>query len=220
MESVRKRLTFANVVSSLALFLVLAGGTAFAASQLGKETVGTKQLKKEAVSLAKINTAAKNALKGATGATGPAGAKGEKGDKGDKGERGEAGPFPGTLPSGVTIRGTYAIATHQNTAGEFHADAQSFGFTLASAPSPHFIAKGATPPAQCPGTALNPQAAAGNLCVYEGAQQNQAGTPSLFNPANGAPSSVSTTGFGIDVTGGASTVENILSYGTWAVTAP
>ncbi len=51
MKSVRKRLTYANVMSSIAVFLVLAGGTAFAASQLGKESVGTKQLKKEAVSL-------------------------------------------------------------------------------------------------------------------------------------------------------------------------
>jgi hypothetical protein len=53
MESVRKRLTYANVMSSIAVFLVLGGATAFAASQLGKETVGTKQLKKEAVFLAK-----------------------------------------------------------------------------------------------------------------------------------------------------------------------
>ena len=50
MKSVRKRLTYANVMSSIAVFLVVAGGTAFAATQLGKESVGTKQLKKEAVS--------------------------------------------------------------------------------------------------------------------------------------------------------------------------
>jgi hypothetical protein len=54
MKFLRKRLTYANVMSSIAVFLVVAGGTAFAASQLGKESVGTKQLKKEAVSLAKI----------------------------------------------------------------------------------------------------------------------------------------------------------------------
>jgi hypothetical protein len=46
-------------MSSIAVFLVVAGGTAFAVSQLGKESVGSKQLKKEAVSLAKINAAAK-----------------------------------------------------------------------------------------------------------------------------------------------------------------
>ena len=41
---VRPKLSFANVMSVLALFVAL-GGTAFAASQLGKNTVGTKQLK-------------------------------------------------------------------------------------------------------------------------------------------------------------------------------
>jgi hypothetical protein len=91
MKSVRKRLTYANVMSSIAVFLVVAGGTAFAASQLGKESVGTKQLKKEAVSLAKINAAAKTSLKGATGPAGPAGPTGPKGAEGAKGAPGLQG---------------------------------------------------------------------------------------------------------------------------------
>jgi hypothetical protein len=45
-------------MSSIAVFLVL-GGTAFAATQLGKNSVGTKQLKKNAVTAAKIK---KNAV--------------------------------------------------------------------------------------------------------------------------------------------------------------
>jgi len=51
---IRKRLTYANVMSSIAVFLVLGGGAAFAAKQLGKNTVGTKQLKKNSVTAAKI----------------------------------------------------------------------------------------------------------------------------------------------------------------------
>jgi hypothetical protein len=58
-KQLRKRLTYANVVGTLALFLVLTGATAFAASQLGKNSVGTKQLKKNAVTAAKIK---KNAV--------------------------------------------------------------------------------------------------------------------------------------------------------------
>jgi hypothetical protein len=49
-----KRLTYANVMSSLAVFLVLGGATAFAAGQLAKNSVGSKQLKKNAVTAAKI----------------------------------------------------------------------------------------------------------------------------------------------------------------------
>jgi hypothetical protein len=54
MQSLRKRLTYANVMSSIAVFLVLGGATAFAANQLGKNTVGSKQLKKNAVTTEKI----------------------------------------------------------------------------------------------------------------------------------------------------------------------
>ncbi|MGN6274853.1 MAG: hypothetical protein ACTHNP_02855 [Solirubrobacterales bacterium] len=52
MKKIRKRLTYANVMSSIAVFLVIGGATAFAA--LGKNTVGSKQLKKNAVTAAKI----------------------------------------------------------------------------------------------------------------------------------------------------------------------
>ncbi len=59
MNQIRKRLTYANVMSSIAVFLVVGGATAFAAGHLGKNTVGTKQLKKNAVATAKIK---KNAV--------------------------------------------------------------------------------------------------------------------------------------------------------------
>lgn len=62
MKQIRKRLTYANVMSSLAVFLILGGATAFAAVQLGKNTVGSKQLKKNAVTAAKLkNEAVTNA---------------------------------------------------------------------------------------------------------------------------------------------------------------
>ncbi len=61
MKQIRKRLTYANVMSSIAVFVVL-GGAAVAASQLPKNSVGAKQLKKNAVTTAKIK---KNAVTGA-----------------------------------------------------------------------------------------------------------------------------------------------------------
>jgi hypothetical protein len=59
LRKIGKRLTYANVVSSIAVFLVLGGGAAFAASHLGKNSVGSKQLKKNSVTTAKIK---KNAV--------------------------------------------------------------------------------------------------------------------------------------------------------------
>src|ERR1044072_142752 len=53
MKSISDRLTYANVVSTLALFLVLAGGAAIAA-KVPKKSVGPSQLKAGAVTTAKI----------------------------------------------------------------------------------------------------------------------------------------------------------------------
>jgi hypothetical protein len=50
----RLRLTYANVISTLALFLVLSGGAAYAASHVPANSVGTKQLRKAAVTGAKV----------------------------------------------------------------------------------------------------------------------------------------------------------------------
>ena len=58
MKRLLGKLTYANVVSTLCLFLVLGGGAAFAASKLGKNTVGVQQLKPNAVTAAKIKAGA------------------------------------------------------------------------------------------------------------------------------------------------------------------
>jgi hypothetical protein len=58
MRTFRKHLTYANILSTVGVFLILAGGTAIAAKQLGKKTVGAKQLKNNAVTTAKIKKAA------------------------------------------------------------------------------------------------------------------------------------------------------------------
>lgn len=54
MDRFRPRLTYANVVSTLCLFIVLGGGAWAAGTRLGKESVGTAQLKKNAVTGAKV----------------------------------------------------------------------------------------------------------------------------------------------------------------------
>ena len=67
MNSIRTKLTYANVMSTIAVFLVLGGGAAFAANQLAKNSVGSKQLKKNAVTTAKVKNSAINGAKVADG---------------------------------------------------------------------------------------------------------------------------------------------------------
>jgi hypothetical protein len=62
----RGKLTFANVVSFLALFFAL-GGFAFAATHLSKNSVGTNQIKKNAVVTSKIKNGAVTGAKLANG---------------------------------------------------------------------------------------------------------------------------------------------------------
>jgi hypothetical protein len=93
MKRLRVKLTYANVVATMALFIALAGGTALAATQiLPKNSVGSKQIKKEAVTPAKLNAAAKSTLTGKTGPAGPQGPQGAQGSQGSQGSKGDTGP--------------------------------------------------------------------------------------------------------------------------------
>jgi hypothetical protein len=95
MRRLRKQMTYANVMSSIAVFVVLGGG-AYAATTLPKNSVGSKQIKANAVTSSKVKDGSLLGkdfagselakLKGATGATGAAGAAGATGAKGDKGD--------------------------------------------------------------------------------------------------------------------------------------
>jgi hypothetical protein len=58
MKKLRSKLTYANVISTICLFLVLGGGAAFAATQLPKNSVGSRQLKANSVTAAKIKNGA------------------------------------------------------------------------------------------------------------------------------------------------------------------
>ncbi len=91
MKALARRLTYANVMATLALFVALGGG-AIAATQLRKNSVGTRQLKNGAVTEAKLAAAARAALWGASGPSGESGSKaGPAGVGGAPGERGPAG---------------------------------------------------------------------------------------------------------------------------------
>jgi hypothetical protein len=110
----RPRLTFANVISVIALFVAL-GGTSYAAVQLSKGQVKARHIAKNAVNSAKVKDGSllgkdfkagelppagqqgPAGPQGPQGDTGPQGLKGDKGDtgeqglKGDKGDKGDTG---------------------------------------------------------------------------------------------------------------------------------
>jgi hypothetical protein len=99
----RPRLSYANVVSTLALFLAL-GGVSYAAATLPAKSVGPRELKDRAVTPPKV---AKSTIKrfrgqhGPRGATGPAGAAGAAGATGAAGAGGPTGAAGPTGPAGA-----------------------------------------------------------------------------------------------------------------------
>ncbi|HEX4730831.1 MAG TPA: hypothetical protein VH299_06155 [Solirubrobacterales bacterium] len=109
----RAKLTYANVIATLALFLALGGGGAWAATTIANNSVGTAQLKNGAVTAQKVSegsllakdfksgqlpagsgaigSAGSDGLAGSPGANGSAGQQGEVGERGPAGEPGEHG---------------------------------------------------------------------------------------------------------------------------------
>lgn len=85
----RAKVTYANVVASLALFVAL-GGISYAAIALPKNSVGPKQLKANAVTGAKVKDGSLSKADFAPGDL-PAGANGAAGPKGDTGAAGPKG---------------------------------------------------------------------------------------------------------------------------------
>ena len=99
----RKNVTYANVMSTIAVFIVLGGG-AYAAAKLPKNSVGTKQIKNRAVTKAKLARGlSTKGAKGDTGARGPGGEQGPQGAQGIQGiqgAQGERGPSSGQVDNG------------------------------------------------------------------------------------------------------------------------
>lgn len=238
---IRNRLTYANVVASMALFIAL-GGVSYAAVKLPKNSVGSGQIKQNAVTGSKVKDSSltgsdiKNksltvddfngSVQGPAGAQGPAGPKGDTGARGATGDTGPAGPLLQTLPTGKTLIGTFGMYGHGdvNNGLEAASESVSFSIPLASAPSAKVVQNGTTSaPPECPGTAAAPEAAPGWLCIYENRDQNQrsGGYPNVVAPGSGFSPSASRYGAILIVQGQAAGTDWFYwSEGTWAVTAP
>jgi hypothetical protein len=100
----RQRLTYANVMATLAVFMVLGGG-AYAATRLPANSVGSKQLRNNAVTSSKVkdrSLLAKDFKSGQlpAGPRGPQGAGGARGPQGTTGSPGSALAFAHITPTG------------------------------------------------------------------------------------------------------------------------
>lgn len=114
MRALRSRLTYANVISTLCLFMLLGGG-AYAATQLPKNSVGAKQIKdgaitgkeikKGSIDASKLTLETVATLKGAKGDAGAAGPQGAQGSKGEDGLT-NGGAFA-TVETGASFLGDH-----------------------------------------------------------------------------------------------------------------
>jgi hypothetical protein len=231
--------TYANVVSTLCLFVVL-GGSAYAGTLLTGRDVKNESLTGADVRNGTIRSAdvrdgtlsagdfafgtlrsGPQGPKGDRGTKGDPGAPGAQGDPGPPGQRGEPGP-PGpmgeTLPSGHTSRGMWVISQDNQVfeASVSSAVAISFPFRLAQTPTFHPLTHwrvGSSYTAECPGYDAGglPRAAPGHLCVYQTNQDANSGV---------ATKTALWSKIGIQLAATSSPSTSLAAEGSWAVTAP
>ena len=206
----RRRLNYANVTATLALFFAMSGGALAAKHYLINST---KQINPKVLKTLRGNRGST----GATGVVGPTGKEGPPGKEGAPGKQGPPGPFVANLPSGQTLRGNYAGRAFGKV-GQNMQIPITFAFPLASAPATHYIVSGEAPPAQCPGTAAEPRATPGNLCVYESTSAINAKEMRVFDPIGGENNEANR--FGAGVAAVAVVEGDFRIRGSWAVTAP
>jgi hypothetical protein len=162
--------------------------------------------------------------KGESGAPGASGAKGENGTPGTTGATGPPGPFTKTLPSKATETGSwFAKSSAGATPGVLFVI--SFPIRLASpllSENTHVVTKKQVAegkiPAGCSGTAEEPEASAGTLCVFEGGEGGglSGGSNFILQPGSESTAGAGTTG-AVVIHGAAAAEEPY--WGTWAVTA-
>jgi len=241
MRRMLSSLSYANVMSTLAVILALTGTAYAAATITGRDVVNSSitgiDVRNRSLTGADVRNRSLRAVdfargqlpRGATGPAGPAGPRGATGPAGPAGPRGATGPagapgapgspgltgppgpITGELPSGVTLRGVWGIAARSLGAASVQAPI-SFGLRVSSSVENHYVS--GAPTAECPGNVNDPQAAPGHLCVYERSSTN-IGAALVDIPADGGSERV-----GAIVQGAAEADGQVIFKGTWAVTAP
>jgi hypothetical protein len=244
MTLIRRHLGSPAMIVACVSLVVALGGVSYAAGVLPNNSVGTAQLQKKAVTSGKIK---KNAVTGAKvkdgslgaadfkagqlpagpqgskGDPGPQGPNGDPGPQGAKGDPGEAGAPGGILPSKHTILGYYSSDFQANLANQSNFTTISFGASLPAAPAAppeNFIPVGHGPTANCPGSASDPQAAPGNLCLYETHHFNTWDDARILRfGSTGQTTYDAASRYGAGLRTQSAGTGWAFSLGTWAVTA-
>jgi hypothetical protein len=112
----------------------------------------------------------------------------------------------------TVIRGAFSIRQTSDAAGELMSNPISFGVTLAAAPTVHLIDGGAVP-SDCSGTATNPGAAPGHLCVFVSTNINTSNA--TIYSAGGISGTASP--FGAYIGASATAAGQSYYYGGWAL---
>jgi hypothetical protein len=221
------RPSHATVVAYLALFVALGGSSYAAAIKVTGKNVKDSSLTGKDIKNSSLTTSdvrnrsllAKDFKRGqlprgAAGAAGPAGAKGEAGTS----------IFSSSVPSGSTVRGSWGAAGDSGSDNFFEV-----GVSLpVPAPVPmEDVNMGAgqpnagNPDPSCTGTADEPTAPRGKVCVYVlPFSTNVAATGINATPMAGTATSQSDRfGFLISLAA-ADATQGLEGYGTWAYTAP
>lgn len=224
MRRIKRHITYANAVATLALLFAMSGGVMAATG--GFTSGGTLQAcvgEGGGLTLLKSGRHCKHGQKavswsiqgpkgapGAPGAPGPAGSSGLNGINGVRGVNGLNGfsGFTSTLPGGATEVGTWG--GNDYTEGIPYYMPISFNIPLESRPTIVIVAKEAPSTEECPGSAAEPEASSGFLCIYVG--ELVGGSLFTFDPAlsGGGP-------YGT-ILGLKPTTNAAVAYGTWAVT--
>jgi hypothetical protein len=210
------------VIAVVALIAAMTGGAYAAGGGLsGKQKKEVEKISKKFAG-----------KQGPAGPAGPAGQAGPAGGKGQDGQRGPEGPpgppgapgpegpegpegltgFTSTLPSGKTLKGHWSFgSTAEAVDSQFAFASISYGIPVGGeAPTMVYVKTAGEEAENCPGSAAEPAAKAGFLCVYrktgggtfEGGESDGAGALLVFQPREQEEKFVPT-----------------FAYGTWAVTA-
>lgn len=213
---IHHKLGTAGLVVAIVALVAALTGSAFAAG------VFTKKQEKRIVKIAKKYAGKQGpqgipgpqgpvGLPGKEGARGPAGEEGDEGPEGPEGPGGPPGPTTAVLPPGETMTGIWSF-TNIDVISAF--STITYGLRLEDEATPHWIpAPGNSTDPDCPGTAAEPKAEPGELCVYA-IESGNVGTPNFSADNQVDTESGQTMEFVLN------TKENeAYGRGSWAVTA-